>query len=92
MLFGLLKSAVCILCPINCDFLIGGFIAPVDPISYSLTPGHSGTPFDTVTIYRPFGGPIDPWGSVSTTLRTCTLHRPSLPRFDCITTFRVDFC
>jgi len=91
MLFGLLKSAVCIPCPINSDFWIGGCIAPVDRSNYSLTPGQSVTPFNTVTIYRPLGGPIDPWGSVLTTLRTTTLHRPSRPCFDCKRTFRVDF-
>ena len=30
-------------------------------------------PFDPVTIYRPLDGPVHPWGSISTTLRTTGL-------------------
>ena len=36
-------------------------LGPVDPSSYSLTP------------FDPLDGPIDPWGSISTTLRTTAL-------------------
>ena len=42
-MFDLLKNAVCIPCPIKNNW-IGGFIAPLDPSSYSLTPGHLVTP------------------------------------------------
>ena len=36
-------------------------------------PGHSVTPFDPWLFIDPLDGPIDPWGSMSTTLRTTVL-------------------
>ena len=43
-------------------------LGPVDPSSYSLTP------IRPLAIFDPLDGPIDPWGSISTTLRTTGLR------------------
>ena len=81
------RSAFLHPCPINNNFeLIGGFIAPVDPMSYSLTPWRwpFSDPDSTLWLFiDPLAGPIDPWGSISTTLRTNGLEwwgcSPSVP-------------
>jgi len=53
---------------------MGGFIAPVDPSSYSLTPWPFIDPHSTPWLFiDTLDGPTDPWGSKSTTLRTTGL-------------------
>jgi len=70
ILFDLLKNAVCIPCPIN----NWGFISPVHPSSYSLTPWPFSDPHSTPWLFiDPLDGPNDPWGSISITLRTTAL-------------------
>jgi len=47
---------------------------PVDPSSYSLTPWPFSGPHSTQWLFiDPLGGQIDPWGLISTTLRTTGL-------------------
>lgn len=53
------------------EFQIGGFNGPFDPSKHSPTPWLFIDPLSTPWLFiDPLDGPIDPWGSILTTLRT----------------------
>ena len=79
--FDLLKKAVCIPCPINNNLNWRLHISS-RPQQFFIDPLAINWPHSTPWLFiDPLDGPVDPWGSISTTLRTTGLKYQCYPIF-----------